>query len=203
MLLLVLMAIGLCVGMVLFFVIAEEVFLVWQRFLYSATGMMSGLLGILIPALGFVLICGLVYGLDYGEMGAKTTPNQGIRQSAKNAIIVFLVVELLFGVIGGLLDELVCYTHPRVDPWDACWTEIWRIGCHSPLYPACHPLLDRPYSLEVSSLPRLRHRAHLPAQGRRRLHLYPPPATGLLCGVVGEGVWKEQPPSGKRSCRGD
>jgi hypothetical protein len=30
-------------------------------------------------------------------------------------------------------------------------------------------------------------------QGGRRLHLYPPPATGLLCGVVGEGVCGGRP----------
>src|SRR3712207_7314106 len=52
------------------------------------------------------------------------------------------------------------------------YTTLFR----SPLRAACRPLVEGLPALEHRALPRLLYRAHLPAQGGRRLYLHPPPA---------------------------
>jgi hypothetical protein len=56
-----------------------------------------------VGALGFLFLGGLYFGLSGAEIEAKMVPNQGIRQSAKNALIVGLVG----GLVGGLVVVLV------------------------------------------------------------------------------------------------
>jgi hypothetical protein len=79
----------------------------------------SGLRGGLVSG----LVGGLFGGLSGVEIEAKAVPNQGIRQSAKNALIAWLVfglfgglvyglvfgqvLELFFGLVGGLLIGLI------------------------------------------------------------------------------------------------
>ena len=52
------------------------------------------------------LFVGVLFGRESEEIKTKTVPNQGIRESAKNAVILGLLVGLLFGVFFGLLFEL-------------------------------------------------------------------------------------------------
>jgi len=66
----------------------------------------DGLFGGLIFGLPVVLIFVLIFGLRSEELQTKTVPNQGIRQSAKNAVILGLLVVLIFGLLGGLFVGL-------------------------------------------------------------------------------------------------
>lgn len=83
-------------------------------------GLFSGLfLGLISDDMYLGLITGLFLGLIDGtievlrgglivaEMETKTVPNQGTRQSAKNAIIVVLILVLIFGLIGGLIGGMI------------------------------------------------------------------------------------------------
>jgi DNA polymerase III delta prime subunit len=77
-------------------------------------GLMGGLSAGLGAGLGAGLIGGLIFGLIFGlssglsgelnlvGVEATTIPNQGIRNSAKNFVFVWLIVWLSFGLIGGL-----------------------------------------------------------------------------------------------------
>jgi len=48
------------------------------------------------------LLFGLQEGLESEEIQTKTVPNQGIRDSAKNAVILGLLAGLSFGLLAGL-----------------------------------------------------------------------------------------------------
>ncbi|MEA5503267.1 NACHT domain-containing protein [Halotia wernerae UHCC 0503] len=65
----------------------------------------------LIHGLTGGLILGLLDGLRGPEIETKTTPNQGIWNSAKNAVIVGLIGGLLGGFFGGLIG-LIILNHP-------------------------------------------------------------------------------------------
>jgi Cdc6-like AAA superfamily ATPase len=65
--------------------------------------LLLGLSDRLIVGLSFGLFLGLMGGLSSTEVENRTTPNQGIRSSAKNG----LIVGLSFGLIGGLSFELL------------------------------------------------------------------------------------------------
>ena len=69
-------------------------------------GLMEGLIFGLIGGLIFGLMEGLREGLEISEIETKTTPNQGIRKSARNAITVALVFGLVFGLMFGLAGWL-------------------------------------------------------------------------------------------------
>jgi hypothetical protein len=62
------------------------------------SGLFSGLVG--------GLFGGLIGGLDPVSVENKTVPNQGIRQSAQNAIVIGLVFGLTAGLIVGLVGAL-------------------------------------------------------------------------------------------------
>ena len=57
----------------------------------------------------FGIIATVFYGLSPEIVEVKTTPNQGVHLSARNAIYVLLIVGLItmliFGAIGRLIDE--------------------------------------------------------------------------------------------------
>lgn len=61
----------------------------------------------LVFGLGFVLVGWLIVGLRVVEMDKRTFPNQGILKSAKNAVIIGLVVGGIFGMIGEPILGLV------------------------------------------------------------------------------------------------
>jgi hypothetical protein len=77
------------------------------------------LFGGLIGGLGIGLILGLIYGLSGGlsgdEIERKVIPNQGIKRSARNAIIYGLIVGLIVGLIWGLSDVLIFQLSNVVD----------------------------------------------------------------------------------------
>jgi hypothetical protein len=65
----------------------------------AAVGAMIGLGLLTIPMPIVVVMRGLFKGLSRGELGTKTTPNQGIHRSARTALIS--------GLVGGPLVDLV------------------------------------------------------------------------------------------------
>ncbi|NEO93272.1 MAG: NACHT domain-containing protein [Moorea sp. SIO3G5] len=89
----------------------------WKKILINLlmVGLMGGLMGGLMEGLteglmrglmfGLVvgLIRGLMVGLESSEIETKTSPNQGIWKSARNAITVWL----MYGLIGGLMFGLM------------------------------------------------------------------------------------------------
>ncbi len=73
-------------------------------------GLIGGLLylGIgLLFGLGIGLLFGLIGGLDRRQLETGSVPNQGIKRSAGNAVLVGLVVGLVVASVGGLLGGLV------------------------------------------------------------------------------------------------
>jgi len=66
-------------------------------------GLAYGLGGGLIFGLGGGLIFGLFKGLTTTTLEKRTNPNQGIHQSAQNALVSGLVFGLLFGLVGGMV----------------------------------------------------------------------------------------------------
>jgi hypothetical protein len=79
----------------LLFVPLEE----WLRLGLPVVPLEERLLVGLFYALPFGLLVVLLVGLGSEEIQTKTVPNQGIRQSAKNAVILGLLVVLLFGLL--------------------------------------------------------------------------------------------------------
>ena len=75
------------------------------------SGLISGLVGGLSAGLSFALVEGLRGGLKSREVSQTTYPNQGIWQSARNALFVGLSVGLSGGVIvwfsGGRSSDLI------------------------------------------------------------------------------------------------
>jgi eukaryotic-like serine/threonine-protein kinase len=67
----------------------------------------SGLVGSLSGSMGGSLTFMLVGGLGNDEIEAQVTPNQGIRRSARSAILAGLAFGLIFGSLSGLLSGLV------------------------------------------------------------------------------------------------
>jgi DNA polymerase III delta prime subunit len=57
-----------------------------------------------VPLIGLfsALFIGLLFGLIKGEIDTRTVPNEGIRRSARNALYIWLLIVLLFGLLGGL-----------------------------------------------------------------------------------------------------
>jgi hypothetical protein len=75
-------------------------------------GLIFGLIGGLSFGLFFGLIGGLSDGFTIGEIGAQSFPNEGIRRSARNALITGLIFGLIGGLIGGLpfgLFFILCF----------------------------------------------------------------------------------------------
>ncbi|NEN96393.1 MAG: NACHT domain-containing protein [Moorea sp. SIO3I7] len=70
-------------------------------------GLMIGLEAGLIKGLMTGLIKGLEAGLESSEIETKTSPNQGIWKSARNAITVCLMGGLTFGLMVGLMVGLM------------------------------------------------------------------------------------------------
>ena len=72
-------------------------------------GLSAGLIGGVIFMPIFGIIATVFYGLSPEIVEVKTTPNQGVHLSARNAIYVLLIVGLItmliFGAIGRLIDE--------------------------------------------------------------------------------------------------
>jgi hypothetical protein len=85
----------------------------------SGVGMVLGLLFGLSVGMGIQLIFGLILGASTGlgsgliggfhsaDIQFKTRPNEGIRQSAKNAVVIVLVAGLVAGPAVGLIVGLV------------------------------------------------------------------------------------------------
>jgi uncharacterized membrane protein YeaQ/YmgE (transglycosylase-associated protein family)/GTPase SAR1 family protein len=81
---------------------------------WMIVGLIAGLIAELITGLGYGLIAGLSFGLMAGlgeglessEIETKTSPNQGIWQSVRNAITLWLIVGLMFEVTFGLSKGL-------------------------------------------------------------------------------------------------
>jgi hypothetical protein len=92
--------------------------LIWGLVFGLVFGLVSGLGGGLVGMLGGALIGAMAFGLVFGlagglaggieraEMEIRTTPNQGIRQSKKNALITTLAFGLVFGLGVGLVFGL-------------------------------------------------------------------------------------------------
>jgi DNA polymerase III delta prime subunit len=57
-----------------------------------------------VPLVGLfsALFIGLFFGLIKGEIDTRTVPNEGIHRSARNALSIWLLIVLLFGLLGGL-----------------------------------------------------------------------------------------------------
>jgi F0F1-type ATP synthase assembly protein I len=79
-------------------------------------GLLVGLLGGLGSGLIFGLLGGLGVGLVQGELVSKATPNQGIRRSARSALVLGLGSGLLVGPFTGLLVGLLVglFTGPLI-----------------------------------------------------------------------------------------
>jgi hypothetical protein len=98
----------------------EKLEWLWER---ARTGLIFGLIGGLIVGLIFGLIFGLIVGLGLGlifglsvglifglrptKIEMTTYPNQGIWNSAKNAMMIMLIVGLMGGLSGGLICGLM------------------------------------------------------------------------------------------------
>jgi hypothetical protein len=103
-------------------------------------GLVGGLVGGLVFGLVFGLVGGLGAGLFFGLSGdartvavdAKTTPNQGVRQSAKYAILTGLVGGLVAGLVGGLVfglySGLICGGEAAIKHGILRFF-LWRQGC--------------------------------------------------------------------------
>ena len=88
----------------------------WKEVLWGLErGLSFGLIFGLTFELIFGLSVGLIFGLTGGLMGGlngsememRTAPNQGIRQSTKNAVIVWLICGAISGLVFGLMTGLV------------------------------------------------------------------------------------------------
>ena len=90
------LSVGLSVGL-----IAELVKLIGKLDVEHFT-----LISWLISGLTFGLIFELIFGLRSEEIETKTVPNQGIRQTAKNAVILGLIFGLIAGLPAGLFGGL-------------------------------------------------------------------------------------------------
>jgi hypothetical protein len=72
-----------------------------------SSGLIFGLIFGLILGLIFVLVSGLIGGFTDRIKVDKASPNQGIKLSRKNSLVVFLVTWLTVGLIGGLIFGLI------------------------------------------------------------------------------------------------
>jgi NACHT domain len=101
--------VGLVVGLVLGMIPIPYLILATGHGLFSV--LVFGLLGVLFFGLLGGLVFGLLGGLVGGEVEAKSTPNQGIRRSARMAVFIGLFGVLVFGLLGvlvfGLLGVLI------------------------------------------------------------------------------------------------
>ena len=70
-------------------------------------GLMLGLIGVLMLGLIEGLMFGLIVGLKSSEIETKTSPNQGIWKSARNAITVWLMGGLMVGLVVLMLGLIV------------------------------------------------------------------------------------------------
>ncbi|NEQ85340.1 MAG: NACHT domain-containing protein, partial [Moorea sp. SIO2I5] len=74
----------------------------WQRL-----GLMPMMMGSLIVGLMPVMMVALTAGLESSEIERKTSPNQGIWKSARNAIITYIMFALIFALMFALIVGLM------------------------------------------------------------------------------------------------
>ena len=72
-------------------------------------GLLSGIFGVLIGVLTF--------GLGRADIETKRVPNQGIRRSAQNALVVGLVACLVLGLVLGAVVRLLPGAFDGLDTW--------------------------------------------------------------------------------------
>src|SRR5438552_1744463 len=151
--------------------------------------LLDGLASGLSAGLSFWLLFGLFQGVSSETIGDqhRVVPNQGIRRSARNSLILGLISTAIAGLSAGLVSGLSyglsyglsaglraeCWAPGRTALRGACLSATWR---GPPAALAC-----RVNPLELPRVPRLRHRAHLTPQGRWWLYLRPPLVAGVLC----------------------
>ncbi|EGJ30218.1 MULTISPECIES: NACHT domain-containing protein [Moorena] len=98
---------GRIVGLIVGLIVGSMVGLMfWLNFGLKG-GLMAGLMAGLTVVLMGGLMGGLIEGLESSEIEIKTSPNQGIWKSARNAITVCLMGGLMFWLIGGLIVGLI------------------------------------------------------------------------------------------------
>ena len=179
------LVVGLIAGSVFGFTIGQAI---WKS-IASSFGVAFGIAG--------GVTAGLLSGLTGSEVETRTSPNQGIWRSVRNATFIG---------IGRFTGRRAAY---RCGDWTGVeglrlpsgltvgatigLTLDWRLALPSVCFrrPSCHPTLhlalpslpQRLPPLEPRLLPGLCRRAHLSPQSRRGLYLCPPDADGILCVV--------------------
>ena len=68
-------------------------------------GLVSGLIGGLAVGLVGGLFAALIHGVTFSQIDTRSVPNEGIKRSARNALVVGLILGL-FGLVGGLIFGL-------------------------------------------------------------------------------------------------
>lgn len=80
--------------------------LVFGSILILVLGSSFGFVGLLSITLGGALLGAMIGGVGSRLVETKARPNQGIRLTLKNAVIIGLIVWLVFGALFGLIDGL-------------------------------------------------------------------------------------------------
>jgi MFS family permease len=127
---------GLIFGLIFGLFYGLIVGLIFGPIVWLIVWLIFGLIGVLIAGLIYGLSVGLTFGLTFGliampimtiilsglsydEVKERTVPNQGIRQSIRNAAIVFLATVIGSALIAGPVMALVVVLGPNVGLDDA------------------------------------------------------------------------------------